>query len=111
LSVVPVPNKRDFWFRLAYNRIPQIVRECKLVTDREIKVRLEGGAFPGPPGPPGPFPWVTGYALNALLKDKILKTYGYVGRRKIKGGVTNKFYCLYNTSYSDVEGLIQQKSV
>jgi len=99
-------DKHDFWFKKAYDEIPRVIRECVVVTDREIKVRLEGEPFPGPPGP---FPWVTGYAIEALRKNKVIKCYGYRGRRRIKGGVTNRFYCLYNTPYSEVEDIIQRK--
>jgi len=99
-------RETDYYFKQACETIPKIVKECKVVTDREIKVRVEGQAFPGTPGP---FPWVSGYALEELVKRKILRICGYAGRRRIRGGVTNKFYCLYETSCSEVSSIIQVK--
>lgn len=99
-------EKRDFFLNQAINTVPKIVAECRVVTDREIKVRLEGEPFPKKTGP---FPWVTGYAIQHLLNDNVLKNYGYVGRRRIKGGVTNKYYCTFGTPYSEVKDIIQLK--
>lgn len=100
------PSEKDFYLEQAYKDIPKVVSENKVVTDREIKVRLEGEAFPGRTGP---FPWVTGYALGYLLRDKLLDICGYAGRRRIKGGVPSKFYVLYGTACSDVAEIIQHK--
>jgi len=96
----------DVYYELAYREAPQIIEEQKVVTDREIKVRLEGEAFPGKSGP---FPWVTGRAMGQLLRENRLQVYGYVGRRRIKGGVTNKFYCIKGTKYDDIKEIIRVK--
>ena len=99
-------NAEDIWFQHAYSKIPSLIRTLKVATDREIKVRLEGEAFPGPPRP---FPWVTGLAIEALVRDKILEDHGYRGRRRIGKGVPTKFYALAGTSYAEIEPVIQQK--
>ena len=101
-----VVNKKDIWFQKAYKEIPKILKEVKVATDRELKVRLEGEPFPGPPGP---FPWVTARAIEALLKENIIKRHGYRGRRRIGKEVPSKFYALTGTPYSEIETLIQKK--
>jgi len=99
-------NERDIWFQKAYEEIPPLLEEIRVATDRELKVRLEGEAFPGPPGP---FPWVTARAIEKLVKEGKIKRHGYRGRRKIGKGVPNKFYTLSQISYRDIEKLIQKK--
>jgi len=61
------------YYKLALEQIPEIIKRQKVVTEREIKVRLEPA-----------FPWVVGYALQALLKEGTIKEHGYRGRRPAK---------------------------
>ena len=105
--VPPEPGRpQDVWFKRAYEEIPRIIKELKVVTEREIKVRLEGEPFPGPPGI---FPWTTGYALALLIREKVLKKHGYVGRRRVGKGVPEKFFSLCKTPYSKIVELIEIK--
>lgn len=97
---------KDVWFKRACEEIPRIIREFKVVTERELKIRLEGEPFPGPPGP---FPWVTGYALTHLLQEGVLKVHGYAGRIRVGKGVPERFFSLRETPYKEIEKLIEQK--
>jgi len=99
-------DSEDIWFHQAKKEIIAIVKLQKVVTDREVKVRLEGEAFPGPPGP---FPWVVGRAMKALEEGKILKPHGYRGRRRIGKGVPFKFYSMRGTPYPEIAQLIEKK--
>jgi hypothetical protein len=85
----------------AEERIVEVIRERRVVTDREIKVRLEKDFFP----------WVTGRAMGKLLEEEppMLKKYGYAGRRRIARGITEGYYCLPATSYDEIRDIIQQK--
>lgn len=77
-------------------RIIKIVEENKVVTDRELKVRLEKDFFP----------WVVSRGLKNLIPSKVREV-GYPGRR-VSGG-TESFYVLVDTSYDDVQDLIKIK--
>lgn len=99
-------SREDVWFEEAKRRVLEIVREQKVVTDRELKVRLEGNPFPAAPGP---FPWVVGRAVKALMVEGVVKPHGYRGRRRIGGGVPNIFYALPGVPYSELEPVIQRK--
>lgn len=86
------------YYQLALQTIPEIVEKEKVVTDREIKVRLEPI-----------FPWVAGYALKALVREGTISEWGYKGRRPIKLWAPRKFFALKETKYSKIEPIIKEK--
>lgn len=78
--------------------IEDIVAQQKVVTDRELKVRLEDRFFP----------WVTGRALNAMEREGVIRKVGYPGR---KGkGTPEMFYTLYEIEYDRIRGIVEKKA-
>src|SRR2546425_5186875 len=61
----------------AKEQILRTIDEVKVVTDREVKVRLEERFFP----------WVTGRALGQLVLEGNVESHGYAGRRRMGKGV------------------------
>jgi len=78
--------------------IMSIIDQEKVVTERELKVRLERKYFP----------WIVGRVLDAIV-NKQLKRVGYRGRRKIGGGAPRHFFTLKGTCYKDIEPIIKKK--
>jgi len=79
--------------------IEDIILQQKVVTDRELKVRLERQFFP----------WVTGRALLAMEQEGIVERVGYAGRRSKTKRVPESFFISYGTRYEDVVGIIMKK--
>jgi len=86
------------YYELALAKIPEIIQRQKVVTEREIKVRLEPA-----------FPWLVGHALHALVSQGLIKEHGYKGRRPAKIWAPTKFYALKETEYSEIELIIKDK--
>jgi len=80
-------------------RICEILRDVVVVTERELKVRLEREYFP----------WVVGRVLGLLLREGKVVKRGYPGRRRLGRGAPQFFYMLAGTAYSAVMKLIQKK--
>ena len=70
--------------------IEDVIVQQRVVTDRELKVRLEDKFFP----------WVTGRALGAMEREGLVRRYGYPGRRG--KGTPEIFYTLYGIEYHTV---------
>jgi hypothetical protein len=79
--------------------IREEIAKQRVVTDREIKVRLETRFFP----------WVTGRGMMQLLESEEVEKHGYAGRRRTGGGMTEKYYSLKDVSYDEIRDLIQLK--
>jgi len=77
--------------------IEEIIAQQKVVTDRELKVRLEDTFFP----------WVVGRALIAMEKEGIVRRVGYAGRRM--KGIPESFFTLSHFKYSEIVGIIMEK--
>jgi hypothetical protein len=77
--------------------IEDIVTQQKVVTDREVKVRLEDKFFP----------WVIGRALLSMESEGILRKVGYPGRRS--KGMPESFYTLSGMEYHRIIGVIERK--
>jgi len=99
-------NYEDFYegegdedVQIALPLIEDIITQQKVVTDREVKVRLEDKFFP----------WVTGRALGAMERDGVIRRVGYVGRRTVRGRVPEVFYALNGMEYERIVGIIMQK--
>lgn len=84
---------------LAKPRIEDIVIQQKVVTDRELKVRLEREFFP----------WIIGRALNAMVKQGIIRRVGYPGRRSRSKRIPESFFILYGTNYEKISGILEAK--
>ena len=80
-------------------RIEDTVTQVKVVTDRELKVRLEREFFP----------WVTGRALIAMLRQGIIRRVGYPGRPSKRNRTPESFFTLYGTDYNKISGIIEEK--
>lgn len=85
--------------QVALPLIEDIIAQQKVVTDREVKVRLEDKFFP----------WVTGRALDTMERDGVIRRVGYVGRRTVRGRVPEVFYAPYGMEYERIVGTIIQK--
>lgn len=98
--MIDTPRKQNptDYYQVALELIPEIIREERVVTDREIKVRLEPV-----------FPWLAGYALKALVREGVVKQWGYKGRRPIKAWAPRRFFALAGTTYSEIVSLIKEK--
>lgn len=81
-------------------RVYDIIGEVRVVTDREIKVRLENEFFP----------WVVGRALNLLLKENRISHSGFPGRRKLVGiSEPMYFFTVSGTTYSEIREVLSRK--
>ena len=79
--------------------IEELVATQRVVTEREVKVRLEDRFFP----------WVTGRALTKMVETGLILKQGLAGRRgKIE---TKNFFSLPDLSYDDIVGLMREKRV
>jgi len=77
--------------------IEELISEQRVVTEREVKVRLEDRFFP----------WVTGRALRKMVEKGMILQQGLAGRRgrmEIKN-----FYSLPDLKYDDIIGLMREK--
>ena len=90
---------RDTDVELAKPEIEDIILQQKVVTDRELKVRLEHLFFP----------WVTGRALLAMEKEGMVRRMGYVGRKSRTKRVPESFFMSYGTEYDSAVGIIRKK--
>jgi len=79
--------------------IEDIILQQKVVTDRELKVRLESMFFP----------WIVGRALDAMEQDGMIQSVGYVGRTARRMRVPEYFFVPYGTSYDSVVGIVNEK--
>ncbi|MCK4477600.1 hypothetical protein KAU88_03605 [Candidatus Bathyarchaeota archaeon] len=79
--------------------IEEIILRQKVVTERELKVRLEKKIFP----------WITGRALNAMEREGIIRRVGYRGRKSRTESVPESFFMSYSDEYEDVVGIIERK--
>jgi hypothetical protein len=82
----------------AETRILEIVSQHQVVTDRELKVRLEREFFP----------WVVGRVLNRLARDDNVRLVGSPGR-KGRMGTPENFYMDPSVNYDDILKLILKK--
>ena len=78
--------------------ILDIIYQHNVVTDRELKVRLEKKYFP----------WVTGQALESLVSDGLIKKDGFPGRPP-RMGTPRNFYLNPEFDYWNNLGLIGRK--
>ena len=79
--------------------IEDIVTQQKVVTDRELKVRLEKEIFP----------WITGRALNSMVREGIIRRVGYSGRRSQTKRIPESFFMIYGMSYERIVGILEAK--
>jgi len=92
----PEPEQ-DEYTENALDLIEEIVATQKVVTEREVKVRLEDRFFP----------WVTGRALKLLVEMGRVVKQGLPGRRgRIE---TKNFYSLPDFNYDEVVGEMREK--
>jgi len=89
---------RDTRVDEAEERLVRVIRDVRVATDRELKVRLERDFFP----------WVTSRALERLLRKGVIQKIGYPGRPSRSGG-TEAFYVEAGTSYDEVQDLVRRK--
>lgn len=92
-------EKRDRHFKFAKLKVEEVIAERKVVTDRELKVRLERDFFP----------WVTGRALNAMAREGIVRRVGYVGRKTSGKRIPESFFTLYGTEYNKIIARLEEK--
>lgn len=92
-------ERRNKHFELAKSKIEDTIAQRKVVTDRELKVRLEKEFFP----------WLTGRALNTMARDGIVRRVGYVGRKSKDKRIPESFFTLYGTKYSDIVARLEDK--
>jgi hypothetical protein len=91
--------QEDKYFEAAKEDIEGLIAEHRVVTERELKVRLENKYFP----------WVTNRALDALVNSGRVIPQGLSGR---PGRLeTKKFFSLPNFAYDDIVGDMRQKKV
>ncbi len=96
----PLPEDEppvDEYFEAAKEAIEGLIAEHRVVTERELKVRLEDKFFP----------WVTKRALNDLVEAGRVVPMGLAGR---PGRMeTKKFFSLPNFLYDDIVGEMREK--
>jgi len=91
------PPERDEYAENAMAAIEEVIATQRVVTDRELKVRLEDKFFP----------WVTGRALASMVERGQIVKIGLPGRRRRR--VTKDFYTLPDFDYDDIVGEMQEK--
>jgi len=91
------PEERDEYAEDAMSAIEEIIATQRVVTDRELKARLEDKFFP----------WVTGRALSSMVESGQVLKIGYPGRRK--RNVAKDFYTLPDFDYNDIRGELEDK--
>ncbi len=79
--------------------IEDIILQQKVVTDRELKVRLESRFFP----------WIVGRALDAMEKGGMIQSVGHVGRTSKRMRATERFFVPYGTPYDSVVSVVSEK--
>jgi len=79
--------------------IEEVISQQKVVTEREIKVRLEKKFFP----------WITGRTLKAMERADIIRRVGYTGRRSRAKRIPRWFFIPSEAKYEDVVGIIEKK--
>lgn len=79
--------------------VKKIILQEKVVTGREIKVRLERKFFP----------WIVGRTLKAMENEGIIRKVGYMGRRSLSKRIPKWFYIPCDEKYEDVVGIIEKK--
>lgn len=77
--------------------IEEVIATQRVVTGREVKVRLEDKFFP----------WVTGRALESMVENGRIVKIGLSGRRMKR--VTKDFYTLPDFNYNDIVGGMHEK--
>lgn len=93
-----VPDRRVIEAR---PKIVAVLKNVRVATDRELKVRLEKQYFP----------WVVGRALGQLFDEDIVSKVSYPGRRRVKGSEVGAFYTLKETEYESVRETVKKKKV
>jgi hypothetical protein len=89
--------EQDKYTENALDPIEEIVATQRVVTEREVKVRLEDKFFP----------WVTGRALKLLVETGRVVKQGLSGRRgRIE---TKNFYSLPDFKYDEIVGEMREK--
>jgi hypothetical protein len=96
---IDIPDKEpeifvDPYQEEAKNDIREIISREEVVTDRELKVRLEKKYFP----------WVTGYALESLVSEGLVNKVGHPGRG-VKLGTPKYFYIDTSLKYEETHEL------
>jgi hypothetical protein len=79
--------------------ILEIIEKEKVVTDRELKVRLEKKYFP----------WIVGRAIKAMENEGVIRKVGYMGRRSTAKRIPRQFFIPAEAKYEDVVGIIEKK--
>jgi len=77
--------------------IEDIITQQKVVTDRELKVRLEDRFFP----------WVTGRALNVMESEGTITRVRYPGRKR--KGAPESFHAVAGVRRSQIDGVAKDK--
>lgn len=104
-----IKNQKDY-APLAKTRILELLQEKNVATEREIKVNLERDPVAESRwNIRGFFPWVIGFAIQALLQEEKIESHGYGGRIRLGSGTPAKFYSLKSVPYPEIEGLIAEK--
>lgn len=99
-DLVRIKSKTDLYHvENAKPEIEEIILREKVVTERELKVRLERKFFP----------WVTGRTLKAMGREGIIRRVGYMGRRSKAKRIPRWFYIPYGARYEDIVGIIEKK--
>jgi hypothetical protein len=91
------PQERDEYAENAKAAIEEVIATQRVVTGREVKVRLEDKFFP----------WVTGRALESMVENGQIVKIGLSGRRGKR--VTKDFYTLPDFNYNDIVGEVHEK--
>lgn len=92
-------EKRERHFEFVKSKVEETIAERKVVTDRELKVRLEKDIFP----------WITGRALNAMVREGIVRRVGFVGRKTKGKRIPESFFTLYGTEYNKIVARLEEK--
>lgn len=80
-------------------RIEETIAQTRVVTDRELKVRLEKEFFP----------WIIDRALKVMIHEGIIRGVGYAGRRSLSKRIPGHFLTLYGTDYNRIVGILEEK--